>query len=94
MNAKLATVEPTAEIRAAFDTERLIRGDASAARALVGKNMTSNGKLTAEAIAFAARDGEFRDLIMEQEDSQFEAVRDAVRYAKGKFDRDFCHKTL
>ncbi|MBR5949358.1 MAG: hypothetical protein IKZ82_12050 [Clostridia bacterium] len=85
MNAKLPISEPSSDVREAFDTERLIRGDASAARALVGKNMTSNGKLTAEAIAFAARDGEFYKLILEQEDSQFEAVRDAVRYAKTKF---------
>ena len=84
MNAKLPLSEPSSEVREAFDTERLIRGDASAARALVGKNMTSNGKLTAEAIAFAARDGEFKELILEQENSQFEAVRDAVRYAKIK----------
>lgn len=85
MNAKLALSEPPADVRDAFDTERLIRGDASKARALVGKNMTSNGKLTAEAIAFAARDGRFFELILEQENSQFEAVRDAVRYAKDRF---------
>ena len=87
MNAKLALSEPSSEVREAFDIERLIRGDASAARALVGKNMTSNGKLTAEAIAFAARDGEFKKLILEQENSQFVAVRDAVRYAKERFNR-------
>ncbi|MBR3299374.1 MAG: 4Fe-4S binding protein [Clostridia bacterium] len=87
MNAALEKAEPSSEVLAAFDTERLIRGDASAARALVGKNMTSNGKLTAEAIAFAARDGLFSELIAEQAASPFEAVRDAVRYAK-KLSRD------
>lgn len=85
MNAKLEVREPSVDVREAFDAERLIRGDAAKARALVGKNMTSNGKLTAEAIAFAARDGLFYELIIEQEASQFGAVRDAVRYAKDMF---------
>ncbi len=84
MNAALEAEKPSPEVREAFDTERLIRGDAAAARALVGKNMTSNGKLTAEAIAFAARDGLYEDLITQQEGSPFEAVRDAVRYAVSK----------
>lgn len=89
MNAKLERSEPPKEAAEAFDIERLIRGDAAAARALVGKNMTSNGKLTAEALAFAARDGllpeaELRIAAAEAEKSLFPAVREAARYAKTK----------
>lgn len=41
-----------------FNLKRLITGDAAQARSLVGRNFTGNGKLTAEAIAFAANDSE------------------------------------
>ncbi|MBS7331658.1 MAG: hypothetical protein KIG69_06930, partial [Eubacteriales bacterium] len=65
--------------------KRLIIGDAAQARGLVGRNFTVNGKLTAEAIAFAANDAELflslRDEIFAAADSPFAAVRDAVRYA-------------
>ena len=68
-----------------FNLKRLIIGDAAQARSLVGRNFTGNGKLTAEAIAFAANDAELflslRDEIFAAADSPFAAVRDAVRYA-------------
>ncbi len=89
MNANLLKDEPGEEARAAFDIRRLIAGSASAARALVGKNMTSNGKLTAEALAFAARDSllpkeELEEAIREASASPFPAVRSAARYASGR----------
>ena len=65
----------------AFDLPRLIRGDASAARLLVGRNQSSNGKLIAEAITLAAKRGVYADAIRAGNDSGFEAVRDAVRWA-------------
>lgn len=80
MNAGLQRSEPSEAVRRAFDTGRLILGDAKDARALVGKNMSSNGKLTAEAIVFASRDGEYAEEILASKASPFEAVRDAVRY--------------
>ncbi|HAY19601.1 MAG TPA: hypothetical protein DCY17_02025 [Clostridiales bacterium] len=68
-----------------FNLKRLITGDAAQARGLVGRNFTGNGKLTAEAIAFAANDAELflalHDEIFAAADSPFAAVRDAVRYA-------------
>ena len=68
-----------------FNLKRLIAGDAAQARSLVGRNFTGNGKLTAEAIAFAANDSELflslRNEIFAATDSPFDAVRDAVRYA-------------
>ena len=68
-----------------FNLKRLITGDAAQARSLVGRNFTGNGKLTAEAIAFAANDSELflslRNEIFAAADSPFDAVRDSVRYA-------------
>lgn len=68
-----------------FDLKRLISGDAAQARSFVGRNFTGNGKLTAEAIAFAANEAALyaalRTDISAAADSPFEAVRDAVRYA-------------
>lgn len=89
MNAGLEAAEPDEAARAAFDLVSLIEGNTAAARKLTGKNMTSNGRLTAEAIAFAARDGligaeELLPLLEKAESSPFEAVRDAVRYAREK----------
>lgn len=89
MNAKLEKAVPGEEASAAFDIHRLIDGETKAARALVGKNMTSGGKLTAEALAFAARDGllpeeELREAIRRADDSPFSAVRSAARYAAVK----------
>ena len=49
--------------------------------------MTGGGKLTAEAISMAARDEEdfftrFKDELAKAESSEFEAVGDAIRFAK------------
>ena len=57
-NAGLGFCEPTAEMREAFDLERLLSGDTKAARLLVGKNMTGRGKLTKEAEHFLRRERE------------------------------------
>ena len=89
MNAKLEKAELPAEAVEAFDLTKLLRGDAAKARALVGKNMTGNGKLTAEALAFAARDGLLTDESLDEaialaEASPFAAVRSAARYARNK----------
>lgn len=86
-NAGLQQDAPNKETREAFLAEKLIAGDTRAARLLAGKNMTSCGKLTAEAIAFAANDNEHWDLIELAEQSgdpnlQFDAVQDAIRYAR------------
>lgn len=92
MNARLEKSAPTEAHREAFRLEALLRGETKSARALVGKNMTGGGRLTAEALAFAARDGlipeaELKTAIEACEASPFEAVRDAARYAKDKLFR-------
>ena len=51
-NARIGFCEPTDDIRAAFDLERLASGDTMAARLLVGKNITGHGKLKKEAERF------------------------------------------
>ncbi|MBO4384934.1 MAG: 4Fe-4S binding protein [Clostridia bacterium] len=51
-NAALGFDEPSPEVREAFDLGRLAGGDTSAARKLVGKNITGNGKLQKEAQHF------------------------------------------
>lgn len=86
-NTGLMGEAPSEEVREAFSTKKLIAGDTKAARLLTGKNMTSRGKLTAEAIAFAANDdGYWEEIELAERSSeqnlQFEAVRDAIRYAK------------
>lgn len=81
-NASITNAVPAEEAVSAFELKKLICGDAADARGFVGRNMSGNGKLTAEAIAFAARDGLYEDEILAASDSPFEAVRDAVRYAK------------
>ena len=75
--------EPPEYVKAAFDPKRLLAGDAAEARRLVGRNMTGGGKLTAEAIVFAARSGNHEDLLKQARDcpEQFEAVADALRWA-------------
>ncbi len=77
--------EPDEELRAAFDMAALIRGEAAPARRLVGKNMTGGGKLTAEAIAMAAREGKHRSEIENALDSPFEGVREAAKWALDKY---------
>ena len=86
-NARANGHEVGSEIREAFDTARLVSGDCASARKLVGKNMTGGGKLTAEAISMAARDEadfftRFKDELAKAEGSEFEAVVDAIRFAK------------
>lgn len=71
----------------AFDTKKLIAGDAGAARKIVGKNMSSNGKLSAEAIVMAARDEsdffeKYEKEIEIASDSPFTAIHDALNFAK------------
>lgn len=83
-NASLPVDDPDKTIRDAFDLKRLILGDAAKARVLVGKNMTSNGKLTAEAIVFAAREGLYEKEIRDALFSPFKAVRDAAAWAVRK----------
>lgn len=80
-NAHLAAVPPPAELAEAFELERLITGNAKAARALVGKNITGNGRLTMEAIAFAAREGRCAQQISACLNSPFEQVRRAAKWA-------------
>ncbi len=89
MNAGLRRAEPSPELRAAFDIRALAGGSTKAARLLVGKNMTGGGRLTAEALAFAARDGlieeeELNAFIAQAEESPFEAVRSAAAYARDR----------
>ena len=85
-NAGLDTNVPGEEAREAFDTKRLITGDCAQARALVGRNMTGGGKLSAEAIVFAAREGKFfEEIRAASADSPFEAVRNAAKWALGRY---------
>ncbi len=84
-NAGLKTAEPTGGMRAAFDLRRLILGDTKDARALVGRNVTGGGKLTVEAIAFAARDGLYQEEIRAALSSPHPAVRDAAEWALERY---------
>ena len=84
-NKFLACCEPSEDMKQAFDLKRLISGNASKAREYVGRNFSGNGKLTAEAIVFAAREGLYRDEIRNCLDSEFEAVRNAALYAENLF---------
>jgi len=77
--------EPSEELRAAFDMAALIRGETSAARKLAGKNMTGGGKLTAEAIAMAGREGLYREEIEKALESPFEEVKTAAAWALNKY---------
>lgn len=85
-NSGLGGKEPPQELKLAFDTSKLISGDTAEARKLVGKNMTSNGKLTAEAIAMASVNEpnffeKYEQELAEAESSQFPSVHDALRFA-------------
>ena len=84
-NKNLVSAEPSEDMKQAFDLKRLISGNASKAREYVGRNFTGNGKLTAEAIVFAAREGLYRDEIRNCLNSEFEAVRNAALYAEKFF---------
>ncbi len=86
-NAELKRTVPSNEQIEAFDTHKLIAGETKKARDLVGRNMTSNGKLTAEAISMAARDEKaffsiYADELKRAQASEFPAVQDALRYAE------------
>lgn len=85
-NAEIESTAPSSAQRDAFDTHKLIAGETKKARELVGRNMTSNGKLTAEAISMAARDenaffSAYADELKRAQVSEFPAVQDALRYA-------------
>lgn len=86
-NAEIESTVPSKEQIEAFDTHKLIAGETKKARDLVGRNMTSNGKLTAEAISMAARDEKaffsiYADELKRAQASEFPAVQDALRYAE------------
>lgn len=84
-NIKDGYDEPSDELRRAFDMGALIEGNTSAARKLTGKNMTGGGKLTAEAIAMAARQGLYREEIQKAAESPFEGVKKAAEWALNKY---------
>lgn len=84
-NEKLGTITPGDGETAAFELRRLILGDARDARALVGRNITGGGKLTAEAVAFAARGGLYKNEIEEALSSAFPAVRDTAKWALERY---------
>ncbi len=87
LNACIAFSSPDENARLAFSLEKLISGDAAAARALVGRNITGNGKLTAEAVTFAWRDGMSRERLEIALSSPFAIVREVTRKAlDGHFD--------
>ena len=79
---KLPVPDDTAE---AFELRRLIAGNAKAARIIAGKNITGNGRLTMEAIAFAAREGQCEAEIRACLSSPFEQVRMAAKWALSKY---------
>ncbi|OQB24469.1 MAG: Epoxyqueuosine reductase [Firmicutes bacterium ADurb.Bin182] len=56
-NAGLRVIEPSDDVKRAFELKRLLSGDDAEARRLAGKNMTKEGKLINEARVFAQRDG-------------------------------------
>lgn len=85
-NSAVAEVTPPQEVSEAFDMRRLIVGDSEKAAELVGKNLIKNGKLTAEAIVFAARENKYTEEILSQSDSAHEAVRDAAEWAMKRRD--------
>ena len=85
-NALLARGTPTAEERAAFSLPRLIAGDSAAARTLVGRNFTGNGKLTAEAVSFAARAGVYEaEIRAAMKNTPFPAVRRVAEWAVSRY---------
>ena len=77
-NMHITPAEPPEDVKKAFDTKSLILGSCKEARALV----TGGGKLTAEAIIFAARGGRYRsEILYARENSPFEAVRHTAEWA-------------
>lgn len=80
-NAALQRQPLPKEAEEAFDIRRLILGDTKAARMIAGKNITGRGRLTMEAIAFAAQDKMYYEEIKTCLSSQFEQVRLAAKWA-------------
>ena len=80
-NGALNVETPSEAARDAFDIQKLLAGDTKAARELVGRNKSGNGKLTAEAVVFASRRDDFRALAKAAEQSPFEAVKNALLWA-------------
>ncbi len=83
-NAGIPPREATREEIAAFNLPTLLRGENKAARALVGKNMCSRSRLTAQAAVLAAKRGlcgllpEIRALLTHPQP----AVREAAAWAE------------
>lgn len=84
-NARLKKLPVPDAMAEAFELKRLIAGNAKAARMIAGKNITSNGRLTMEAIAFAAREGQCEAEIRACLSSPFEQVRAATKWALNKY---------
>ncbi len=84
-NADVPCVTAPADVERAFDLLRLIGGDTREARGLAGRNMTGGGKLSAEAIAFAARERLFEDEIRLCLASDHDAVRQTASWALGRY---------
>lgn len=85
-NKHVVPGEPTPEQREAFSLPRLIAGDTAAARGLVGRNKTANGKLTAEAVCFAARDGLYEaEIRTALATSPFPAVQTAAAWVLARY---------
>lgn len=84
-NARLKKLPVPDAMAEAFELKRLIAGNAKAARMIAGKNITGNGRLTMEAIAFAAREGQCEAEIRACLSSPFEQVRAAAKWALNKY---------
>ena len=84
-NARLKKLPVPDNTVEAFELRRLIAGNAKAARIIAGKNITGNGRLTMEAIAFAAREGQCEAEIRACLSSPFEQVRAAAKWALSKY---------
>lgn len=84
-NARLKKLPVPDDMAEAFELRRLIAGNAKAARLIAGKNITGNGRLTMEAIAFAAREGQCEAEIRACLSSPFEQVRTAAKWALSKY---------
>lgn len=84
-NARLKKLPVPDDMAEAFELKRLITGNAKAARMIAGKNITGNGRLTMEAIAFAARERQCEAEIRACLSSPFEQVRAAAKWALSKY---------
>ena len=84
-NARLKKLPVPDAMAEAFELKRLIAGNAKAARIIAGKNITGSGRLTMEAIAFAAREGQCEAEIRACLSSPFEQVRAAAKWVLSKY---------